>query len=128
MARILLIDDDEFVRSMLSRTLSNFGHDVTEASNGKEGLILFSRHGADIVITDIVMPEKEGLEVVIELRTAPNPPKIIAMSGGGRQGLHDYLRLAKHLGASIVLQKPFSSGDLMSALNGLLPAEEAPRV
>jgi DNA-binding response OmpR family regulator len=122
MARILLIDDDELLRAMLSRTLAHFGHAVTEARNGKEGLRLFAALGADIVITDLVMPDKEGIEVVMELRAGSNPPLIIAMSGGGRRNHTDYLRLAKHLGATAILSKPFSSDVLMAAVNGLLPA------
>ncbi|HZZ20633.1 MAG TPA: response regulator [Opitutaceae bacterium] len=120
MARILLIDDDDLVRAMLSQTLAHFGHVVTEARNGVEGLQMFAASGSDLVITDIVMPDKEGLEVVMELRAGPNPPRIIAMSGGGRQSPTDYLRLAKHLGASTVLSKPFSSETLMAAVNSLL--------
>jgi CheY-like chemotaxis protein len=122
MARILLIDDDDFVRAMLSQTLAHFGHVVIEARNGKEGLERYATAGADLVITDLVMPEKEGLEVVMELRMGDNPPKIIAMSGGGRTNPTDYLRLAKHLGACAILSKPFSSEVFMAAVNGLLPA------
>jgi DNA-binding response OmpR family regulator len=122
MARILLIDDDDLVRAMLSRTLAQFGHVVIEARNGKEGMALFTASGADLVITDLVMPEKEGLEVVMELRAGDNPPRIIAMSGGGRRSQADYLTLAKHLGASAILSKPFSSEVLMAAVSGQLTA------
>ncbi len=82
MARILLIDDDDSVRTMLRLTLAHFGHTVIEARNGKEGLELFQHANADLVITDIVMPEKEGLEVLMELRKKHPPVKIIAISGG----------------------------------------------
>ena len=75
MARILLIDDDDSVRTMLRLTLAHFGHSVIEARNGKEGLELFQHANADLLITDIVMPEKEGLEVLMELRKKHPPVK-----------------------------------------------------
>jgi DNA-binding response OmpR family regulator len=115
MARILLIDDDDSVRTMLSLTLAHFGHTVIEACNGKEGLELFQHADADLLITDIVMPEKEGLEVLMELRKKRPPVKIIAISGG------DYLHMAKLMGAAKVLAKPFSSDVLIAAIDELLP-------
>src|ERR1700675_2473266 len=111
MARILLIDDDDSVRSMLCLTLAHFGHTVIEARNGKEGLELFPHADADLLITDIVMPEKEGLEVLMELRKKQPPVKIIAISGG------DYLHMAKLMGAAKVLAKPFSSDVLIAAIS-----------
>jgi DNA-binding response OmpR family regulator len=127
MARILLIDDDNEVRTMLRLTLAYFGHTVIEARNGKEGLALFKEANADLVITDIVMPEKEGLAVLIELREKQVPPvKIIAISGGGRQKAVEYLRLAKLMGAARVLAKPFSNEALLAAIDELLPNGGAP--
>lgn len=120
MARILLIDDDESVRTMLRKTLVHFGHTVIEARNGKEGLELFPQARADLIITDIVMPEKEGIEVLMELRTKQPPVKIIAISGGGRGSAVDYLHIAQQLGAAKVLAKPFANEVLMAAINELL--------
>jgi DNA-binding response OmpR family regulator len=120
MARILLIDDDDSVRTMLRLTLDHFGHTVIEARNGKEGLELFQHANADLVITDIVMPEKEGLEVLMELRKKHPPVKIIAISGG------DYLHMAKLMGAAKVLAKPFSTNILIAAIDELLPGGGAP--
>jgi DNA-binding NtrC family response regulator len=121
-ARILLIDDDESFRTMLRLTLTHFGYTVIEARNGKEGLELFKEANADLVITDIVMPEKEGLEVLMELRTKQLPPvKVIAISGGARKTTADNLRMAKLLGAAKVLAKPFSTEVLVAAINELLP-------
>jgi CheY-like chemotaxis protein len=120
MARILLIDDDDSVRTMLRLTLTHFGHTVIEARNGKEGLDLFRSAGADLLITDIVMPEKEGLEVLMELRRSQSRVKIIAISGGGRQNAEDYLHMAKRMGAAKVLAKPFSNEALLAAINELL--------
>jgi YesN/AraC family two-component response regulator len=120
MARIILIDDDDPVRAILARTLSHFGHTVIEARDGKEGLDIFPRSSADLVITDIVMPEMEGLQVVMELRKILPAVKIIAISGGGRHSPADFLRIALHLGASKVLTKPFSNEELIKAVNDLL--------
>ena len=122
MARILLIDDDDAVRKMLRLTLTHFGHTVIEARNGKEGLELFKPAKVDLVITDIVMPEKEGLEVLMELRTKQLPMvKVIAISGGGRMSARDNLHMARLLGAGKVLTKPFSNEVLIAAINELLP-------
>lgn len=125
MLRILLIDDDHDVRSMLRQTLTHFGHTVIEARNGREGLELFAHANADLVITDIVMPEKEGLEVLMELRSKRPPVKIIAISGGGRVSAADYLHMATQMGAAKVLAKPFSTAALLAAIAELLP-EDAP--
>jgi DNA-binding response OmpR family regulator len=125
MARILLIEDDDSVRYMLGQTLTHFGHTVIEARNGKEGLELFQSASADLVITDIVMPEKEGLEVLMALRKEQPPVKIIAMSGGGRGVAADYLRAAKLMGAAKVLTKPFSTDVLIAAINEVLSAGPA---
>ena len=119
MARILLIDDDDSVRTMLRLTLAHFGHTVIEARNGKEGLELFQHANADLLITDIVMPEKEGLEVLMELRKKHPPVKIIAISGG------DYLHMAKLMGAAKVLAKPFSTNVLIEAIDELLPGRRS---
>jgi DNA-binding response OmpR family regulator len=124
MARILLIDDDDAVRSMLSLTLTHFGHTVTEALNGAEGLKHFARDGTDLVITDLVMPEKEGLETIMELRRLQPQVKIIAMSGGGRNKGMDYLRPAKAMGAAITLAKPFSNERLIAAVNEVLAGSD----
>jgi CheY-like chemotaxis protein len=121
MARILLIDDDDSVRTMLRLTLTEFGHTVTEARNGNEGLDKFADSHADLVITDIVMPEKEGIEVIMELRKRQPQLRIMAISGGGRIDSQDYLRIARFSGANKVLAKPFSSEELMSAIAELLP-------
>jgi DNA-binding response OmpR family regulator len=93
MARILLIDDDDTLRTMLRLALTNSGHTVTEALNGNEGLRLFRSANADLVITDLVMPETEGLEVLMELRKREPLSKVIAISGGRRFNTTDYLEM-----------------------------------
>jgi DNA-binding response OmpR family regulator len=125
MARILLIEDDEHVRTMLRLMLVRFGHAVIEAGNGRQGLTQFQPANFDLVITDLVMPEKEGIEVVIELRKHIPRVKIIAISGGGRANTAaEYLAMARGLGADLVLAKPFPHEALLAAINGLLPVIE----
>ena len=92
MAQVLLIEDDDSVRTMLRLTLVHSGHSVIEARNGKEGLARFEHANVDLVITDIVMPEKDGLEVLMELRHRQPSVKIIAISGADSG---DYLRLGQ---------------------------------
>ncbi len=111
---------------MLARTLAYFGHTVIQARNGMEGLDLFAMAVPDLVITDIVMPEKEGIEVILAVRNKRPTVKIIAMSGGGRQSPADYLQMAKMLGASTALTKPFSTEVLMAAVDELLATGASP--
>ena len=119
MARILLIEDNDPVRALLRENLELEGHTVIEARNGQEGLDLFQQAGADLVITDILMPEKEGLAVLMELRNAHPPVNVIAISGGGR----DYLATGGLLGAAKVLLKPFPTAVLLAAIDELLPGD-----
>jgi CheY-like chemotaxis protein len=126
MARILLIDDDDAVREALRLTLTHLGHDVTMARDGAEGLELFEKTKPDLLITDIVMPVKEGIEVLLELRSRKAPVKIIAISGGGRVNARQYLAMAKLLGAAQVLEKPFTREELTQALRASLADPVAP--
>jgi CheY-like chemotaxis protein len=114
--RILLIEDDAQVRGVLSSVLVRSGHSVTSAANGAVGLRLWREHGADLVLTDIQMPETDGIEVILQLRTyAPELP-VIAMSGGDRSGDLDLLGDARLLGAVALLKKPFSADALARAI------------
>jgi CheY-like chemotaxis protein len=124
MANILLIDDDNLFRPMLCAQLEELGHTVTEAQNGKEGIAQYARVPADLVLTDLIMPEKEGIETIIELRKKWPGVKIIAMSGGGRASAASYLKTAQQLGAARVLHKPFSNDELTAAIDSLLPKAE----
>jgi CheY-like chemotaxis protein len=121
MPRILLIDDDDAFRVMLRITLVHFGHTVVEARNGKEGLQLYRQGGVDLVLTDLVMPEKEGFEILMELRQYQPPVKVIVMTGGVRGEKAYYLQTAKLFGAAKVLAKPFSNEVLLAAIKELLP-------
>ena len=94
------------------------GYDVDEASDGAEGLTLFKQQPADLIVTDIYMPNKEGLETIRELRRLDPDVKIIAMSGGGSAG--DFLPIAKRLGAAKTMQKPFDNEMLLEAVSEVL--------
>ena len=126
MARILLIDDDDAVRQALRLTLTHLGHEVTTASDGAEGLELCEKTKPDLLITDIVMPVKEGIAVLLELRARKASVKIIAISGGGRVNAKQYLAMAKLLGATQVLEKPFTREELTQALTASLAPPGAP--
>ncbi len=120
MAHILIIDDDEDVRFLLRDILEREGHEVRDASNGKKGLKLQRESPADLIITDIVMPEKEGIETIMELHREFPEVKIIAISGGGRNRPESYLRAAKKLGAHKTLEKPFERKDLLKTIRDVL--------
>jgi DNA-binding response OmpR family regulator len=117
MADILVIDDEEALRRLIVRILRAEGHAVREAANGREGLRLFREAPPALLITDIVMPDQEGIETIIELRReAPDFP-ILAISGGG-EGI--YLRMAAGVGATETLAKPFGADELVAAVERLL--------
>ncbi|MCK5541826.1 MAG: response regulator [Desulfobacterales bacterium] len=119
MARVLIIDDEENILKMLSMALEREGHKVTTASNGKEGIKLYKETLADVIITDIVMPEMEGLEAIKKLRNEFKDIKIIALSGGGFVNPKEYLKLAKHFGAQYTFTKPANLKELLSAIEEL---------
>lgn len=121
MARILLIEDDESIRPLLEATLEREGHAVTSAINGQDGVAKFKPGEFDLIITDLVMPEKEGIEVLQDVRSRDKTVKALAMSGGGKFGGSDtYLRLASLLGAGKVLAKPFTPTQFIDAVNEAL--------
>ncbi|MBW2064289.1 MAG: response regulator [Deltaproteobacteria bacterium] len=123
MSRILVIEDDPKIRKVLRKLLEREGHDVEEASDGLEGLRLYRKKPADLVITDIIMPRKEGLETILDLRREFPDVKIIAISGGGRLGPHLYLEVAEGFGAFRVFSKPFDLEELQGAILELLGEE-----
>jgi YesN/AraC family two-component response regulator len=120
MARILVIDDELSISVMIKRMLEKAGHEVATASNGNEGLKLFETFQPNLLITDIVMPEKEGLELIIDLRKKNPDLKIVAISGGGRFQYEGYLTSAKHLGANLVFQKPLDHREFIKGISDLL--------
>lgn len=120
MASILIIDDEPGIREMLYDILESEGYEVMEAPNGKAGIKLQNELNFDLVITDLIMPEKEGIETIIELkRDFPNV-KIIAISGGGRVDPDNYLFTAQHLGADKTFAKPIDIEELLETIERLL--------
>ena len=120
MARILVIDDDNQMREMLRRKLENEGYEVLDASDGNVGMKLLRERDADLVITDIIMPNKEGIETILELKRDFPDVKVIAICGGGRFGPEDYLHLAKGLGVHSTFSKPFKLHDLLGSIQDAL--------
>jgi CheY-like chemotaxis protein len=120
MPRILLVDDDEALRRLLRLTLEKMGHVLSEAGNGLEALALQKSEPVDVLLTDLIMPEKEGMETIKEFRLKYPAVRIIAMSGGGRGSATDYLKFAKMLGADSVLAKPFSNQMMADAIAAVL--------
>ena len=118
--RILVIDDEEPVRMMLRRSLTKAGYETSEAANGKEALSIQEKNPADLIITDIIMPEMEGIDTIMTFRENYPRVKIIAISGGGQIESDEYLDLADKLGADWTFAKPFSLNRLLSAVKELL--------
>lgn len=121
MKKILIIDDDDIFRSMLHQLLERSGYEVFEAEDGRRGYQLFQKHTPHLIITDIVMPEKEGIETIREIRGQNETIPIIAVSGGGRLHPDSYLPLAQAMGAQKTFSKPFDNHDFLSAVAELLP-------
>ena len=120
MARILLMDDDELLREALRIVLEGAGYEVMEASDGEVGLRLQREHPADLILVDIFMPERDGLEVIKALRVESPRVRIIAVSGGGRTGQIEVLSIAAAFGAARTLVKPFAPRELLKAIRELL--------
>jgi DNA-binding response OmpR family regulator len=118
--KVLVIDDDAKIRRVLDLKLRKAGYQVIAAADGDAGLNLFKAQQPDIIITDILMPGREGLETIIELRRHSPEVKIIAVSGGGRVGAEKYLDLAKKFGAQRTFTKPFIGKEVLQAVRELL--------
>jgi CheY-like chemotaxis protein len=125
MARILVIDDEAQIRRVLRRSLEQNGYEVEEARDGVEGLRLYRAAPTDLVITDILMPEKEGYELIRELRAIHRGVRIIAISGGSAQIDMDTLGTAKFLGAVRTLQKPFELAAMLRTVREVLEERSA---
>lgn len=125
MARILIIDDDDTLRGIIAKSLTHAGHTVSQANNGRKGVALFKSAPTDLVVTDLVMPEQEGMETIKILHAGfPHLP-IIAMSGG-LDGSPLYLDLTRRLGARITLTKPFTLQQLKVAIDEILASLPPP--
>jgi DNA-binding response OmpR family regulator len=118
--KILIIDDDEQMRILLRQVMEWSGYEVVEAADGREGMLRQRKERADLVITDLIMPEQEGLETITGLKKEYPKLRIIAISGGGRIGPDAYLPAAQELGADRVFSKPFDVRELANTVKELL--------
>jgi len=123
MERILIIDDEASIRSMIRLILEREGYIVVEASDGAEGIQRFREVPADLVITDLIMPNKDGIGMILDLKKEFSTAKIIAMSGGGLNHPEGYLRGAKKLGAAYTLAKPVNRQELLRAVKDTLKGQ-----
>jgi DNA-binding response OmpR family regulator len=120
MQNILVIDDDKLMCLALAKILISAGYNVVQAGDGEEGLRLYRTQDFDLVITDLIMPDKEGIQIIRELRKENSQIRIIAMSAGGRGGATDYLKWARLMGAKQCLSKPIRREDLLAAVQAVL--------
>lgn len=118
MAHVLVVDDDADIREGVHELLTACGHSVTEAANGAIGLRELASNTVDLVLMDILMPQKEGIETIQEIRRAQPNKKIVAMSGCAAR--HTYLEFARSLGADAVLTKPFQPSKLLETIGSVL--------
>jgi len=121
MATILIIDDDPDILKVLGKALERAGHQVWQATDGEAGLRQFHSLRPQLVVTDLIMPNKEGLELIRSLSLEKPRPKIIAISGGGTLTPESYLPIADKIGANAILEKPFHPSDLLKMIDSVLP-------
>jgi len=119
LARILIIDDDISVRIALRILLQKAGHETVEALNGKEGLRVFNQNPTDLIITDILMPERDGVETLLEIRAHHPDVKVMAISGNAAE----FLPILEDLGAQHTMTKPFNADEVLEAVQNLLGEE-----
>lgn len=120
MPRILVIDDNDAFRSTICLWLKHHGYEVTQAANGREGMEMLAKSSPDIILTDILMPEQDGLETIQAVRKLQPNLRIVAMSGGMLDGRVDFLPIASKFGADHVMPKPFSGSELLLVLEKVL--------
>lgn len=124
MPSVLIVDDDDQIRRLLRSTLEQAGYQVSEGRSGREGLLRYRSAPADVVVMDILMPDKDGLEAIIELRRESPDAKVIAITGGStKMNVPDFLDVAKVLGASRTLHKPFPMAEFLAAVEAELKGE-----
>jgi two-component system, cell cycle response regulator CpdR len=117
---ILVVDDEPAIRDLLVIMLETSGHTVSTAEDGVQAPKIMATQAIDVVITDLLMPERDGLEFISEIRKKYPKVKIIAMSGGGHIARDSYLRIAKTFGAQFLLEKPFNQAGVLEALETVL--------
>ncbi|MEX2616174.1 MAG: response regulator [Alphaproteobacteria bacterium] len=118
--RVLVIDDEANARDTIAMMLENGGYEVRQAADGNGGLRALQEGTVDLVITDLIMPEKEGIETIVEIRKRWPDIRIIAISGGGRVSNLDFLEIARKLGANAILRKPFTRSQLLECVKRAL--------
>ena len=124
--RILIVDDEAGIRKLLRKHLQSKGYEVTEAADGKEALARYRENPPDLMITDIVMPEKEGIGLIMDLKKEFPDLKVIAISGGGLNASDAYLEIAKNLGALRTFEKPIDWADLIAAIDNIFSQSPSP--
>jgi DNA-binding response OmpR family regulator len=120
MTKILLVDDDDLTRGAVQKMLERSGYSVHSTGNGHEALDHYRREPPDLVITDLIMPDLDGLEIIQELRRINLSVRVLAISGGGRVDAEEYLSVARKFGAIEVLPKPFTGQELKKAVEAAL--------
>jgi CheY-like chemotaxis protein len=124
MPGILIVEDNRELREMLKESFTRKKFTVQEAENGKDAIIHFKPGVTDLVVTDLIMPEEDGLKVIMTLRELKPSIKVIAISGGGKAGPASYLNMAKALGADAIYSKPFSVNEMIGKIEELLEIEQ----
>lgn len=125
--RILVVDDDSDVRELVCRMLEQDGYEAVPAEDGSQALERFGLLSPDLVITDVVMPDVDGFEVLLKLRHLAPKAMTMVMSGGGRVAPDIYLETARRLGARAVLRKPFTKAEMLEAVHRILGPRQAPQ-
>jgi len=120
MARILLVDDDDLIRETLTKALTDAGYEIVAARSGRIGLRHLHDAPFDVLVTDVLMPDVDGIETIRQARESDPDLHIIAISGGGVLPKSEYLRMAKKLGATHALAKPFHAGELVALIRTCL--------
>ena len=120
MKKILVVDDDDLIRELIYEILEPSGYQIFLADNGNKALEILDREPIDLIITDIIMPDKEGIETIIEIKKKLPQAKIIAMSGGGQLDANSYLSIAKKLGVKATITKPFDPVQLLQTIEKIL--------
>jgi CheY-like chemotaxis protein len=122
MKKILVIEDNAIVRNTVMRVLQSAGYEVVVANDGLRGVEAFRKENPDVIISDIIMPEQEGIATIRQILGEKPSAKIIAISGGGRIGNTDFLQIARKMGAVDALAKPFDPEDLLQRITNCLKA------
>src|SRR6478609_11632571 len=123
--KVLIIDDDAALLRLMSMAFTAAGYQTVAADNGRAGIRMAGAHKPDLVVTDIVMPDIEGIGCIRAIKQGQRPPKVIAISGAGRSRGADYLSWARHLGADEVLAKPFRMSELMKMSRSVISNRSA---